>query len=63
MAFRMTPRLVFRGGYGLSYLGQSANGQAVGFSRQTPLVASLDNSLTPAMSLSDPFPASIYPGG
>ncbi|MEO7652491.1 MAG: TonB-dependent receptor [Bryobacteraceae bacterium] len=63
VAYRMTSRLVLRGGYGLSYLGQSANGQAVGFSRQTPLVASLDNNLTPAVSLSNPFPASIYPGG
>ena len=62
-AYRVTSKLVFRGGYGLSYLGQSANGQAVGFSRQTPLVASLDNGLTPAASLSDPFPASVYPAG
>ncbi|HWB98230.1 MAG TPA: TonB-dependent receptor [Bryobacteraceae bacterium] len=63
VAYRMTSKLVFRGGYGLSYLGQNANGQAVGFSRQTPLVSSIDNGLTPAVSLSDPFPASIYPGG
>jgi hypothetical protein len=63
IAYRMTSKLVFRGGYGLSYLGQNANGQAAGFSRQTPLIASLDNGLTPAVSLSDPFPASLYPGG
>ena len=63
VAWRLTSKLVFRGGYGLSYLGQNANGQAAGFSRQTPLVASLDNGLTPASSLSDPFPASVYPGG
>ncbi|HTM47689.1 MAG TPA: TonB-dependent receptor, partial [Bryobacteraceae bacterium] len=63
VAYRVAPRLVFRAGYGLSYLGQSANGPPVGFSRQTPLVASLDNGLTPAASLSDPFPAGVYPGG
>jgi hypothetical protein len=63
VAWRLTQKLVFRAGYGLSYLGQSANGAAVGFSRQTPLVASVDNALTPAVSLSDPFPAAIYPGG
>jgi hypothetical protein len=63
IAYRITSKLVLRGGYGLSYLGQSANGLAVGFSRQTALVASLDNGLTPAVSLSDPFPASIYPRG
>lgn len=54
---------VMRGGYGLSYLGQSSFGQPVGFSRTTPLVASTDGNLTPAASLSDPFPAAIYPGG
>jgi hypothetical protein len=63
VAYRLTSKLVFRGGYGLSYLGQNSNGAAVGFSRQTPLVASLDNGLTPAVSLSNPFPASIYTGG
>jgi hypothetical protein len=63
VAYRVTSKLVFRGGYGLSYLGQNSNGGAVGFSQQTPLVASLDNGLTPAVTLSDPFPASIYPSG
>ena len=63
VAYRVSPKLVLRGGYGLSYLGQSASGQPVGFSRQTPLVSSLDNGLTPAVSLSDPFPAAVYPGG
>src|SRR5712691_11650600 len=63
VAYRITSKLVFRGGYGLSYLGQNASGQAAGFSRRTPLVSSLDNGLTPAVSLSDPFPASIYPRG
>ena len=63
MAWRIAPKLVFRGGYGLSYLGQNSNGQAVGFSRQTPLVPSLDNGLTPAASLSNPFPAGVYPAG
>ena len=63
VAYRVTSKLVFRGGYGLSYLGQNSSGPTVGFSQQTPLVASLDNGLMPAVSLSDPFPASIYPGG
>lgn len=63
VAYRATSKLVFRGGYGLSYLGQSASGQQVGYSRSTPLVSSLDGNLTPAVSLSDPYPSSIYPGG
>jgi hypothetical protein len=63
LAYRVTSKLVFRGGYGLSYLGQNSNGPALGFSQQTSLVASLDNGLTPAVTLSNPFPASVYPGG
>ncbi|MGH9663700.1 MAG: TonB-dependent receptor, partial [Bryobacteraceae bacterium] len=63
LAFRLNPKMVLRGGYGLSYLGQSSSGQQVGFSRQTPLVASTDGGLTPAASLSNPFPSSIYPAG
>jgi hypothetical protein len=63
VAYRIASRLVFRGGYGLSYLGQSSNGQPLGFSQQTPLIATLDNGLTPAVSLSNPFPSTLYPGG
>jgi hypothetical protein len=52
-----------RGGYGLSYLGQNANGPNTGFSQPTTLIASTDGGLTPAVSLSDPFPASLFPTG
>ncbi|MCU1336804.1 MAG: Cna B-type protein [Bryobacterales bacterium] len=63
VAYRIAPKLIFRGGYSLGYLGQSANGPPTGFSRQTQLTASQDNGLTPAVSLSDPFPVSIFPNG
>jgi hypothetical protein len=63
VAWQFRRKWVMRGGYGLSYLGQSSFGQPLGFSRPTPLVASLDAGLTPVASLSDPFPSSIYPGG
>lgn len=62
-AWNVLPKWVIRGGYGLSMLGQSSWGPATGFSRQTPLVSSTDGNLTPAASLSDPFPSTIYPGG
>jgi hypothetical protein len=52
-----------RGGMGISYLGQSSNGQPIGYSRPTPLIASTDGGVTPAASLTDPFPASLYPNG
>lgn len=63
VAWSFLPRWVLRGGYGMSVLGQSAFGAQTGFSQPTPLVASTDGNLTPAATLSDPFPAAIYPGG
>jgi len=62
-AYRLTQKMVWRGGYALSYLGQEANGPQTGYSLPTPVVASLDGGLTPAVTLTDPFPASIYSGG
>ncbi len=62
-AWALTPKTVVRGGFGLSTLGQQVFGPSTGFSQQTPLVASTDGNLTPASSLSDPFPTSIYPNG
>ena len=63
VAYQVTQKLVFRGGYGLSYLGQSANGQTYGYARTTPLVSSTDSNLTPAVTLSNPYPASLFAGG
>lgn len=62
-AWRFRPKWVMRGGYGLTYLAESSFGQPTGFSQPTPLISSIDNGLTPAMSLSDPFPTSLYPNG
>lgn len=62
-AFRATDKMVWRGGYALSYLGQDANGPQTGYSLSTPVVASLDGGLTPTVTLTDPFPASIYANG
>jgi len=63
VAYKALPKMVLRGGYAISYLGQNYSGAAYGYSRPTPLVASLDGGLTPAATLSDPFPTSIYPSG
>ena len=62
-AWSLMPKWVLRGGYGLSVMGQSSFGQNTGFSQPTHLVASTDGNLTPASTLSDPFPSSIYPNG
>ncbi|MBM3757276.1 MAG: hypothetical protein FJW38_25240 [Acidobacteria bacterium] len=63
IAWQIAPKWVLRGGYGMYFLGQNATGPNTGFSRQTPLIASTDGGLTPAVNLSDPFPASLYPTG
>ncbi|MCX6624727.1 MAG: TonB-dependent receptor, partial [Acidobacteria bacterium] len=58
VAYRATSKMVVRGGWAISYLGQSSVGQSYGYSRSTSLTPSLDNGLTPAVTLSDPFPSS-----
>ncbi len=62
-AYRFSDKLVFRGGYALSYLGQNSNGPQTGYSQSTSLVSSLDGNQKPAVTLSDPYPASIFPTG
>ena len=62
IAWQAWPKMVLRAGYGLSYLGQSANGSDAGFSRRTTLIATTDN-VTPAVTLSDPYPATLFPTG
>lgn len=63
VAWQFRPLWVMRGGYGLYYLGQNGIGPDTGFSQPTNLVASTDNNLTPAVSLSDPFPRTLFPSG
>jgi hypothetical protein len=63
VAWQFKEGWVMRGGYGLTMMGQNASGPATGFSQTTSLVASTDNNLTPAVTLSDPFPARLFPTG
>ena len=63
IAWQFRPGWVLRGGYGLSYLGADANGPATGFSQPTSLIASTDGNITPAITLSDPFPTRLFPNG
>jgi hypothetical protein len=59
IAWQLTPRVVFRSGYGIFLAGTSDFGGGVaaspGFSANTPLVSSLDG-VTPMHRLSNPFP-------
>jgi len=61
-AFRITNKMVLRGGYGINYgfLGQR-RGDVVqdGFSQNTALVPTLDNGLTWKETLSNPFQSGV----
>src|SRR5262249_11467225 len=56
VAYQFRPKGGVRAGYELPYLGRAEKGPDTGFSGATPLIASPDNGLPPAVSLSDPFP-------
>lgn len=58
-AYQVDELTVVRGGYGLAYLPTFDHGYNNGFSISTSVVASLDAGLTPAASLSNPFPSGI----
>jgi hypothetical protein len=59
-AYRVSSRIVWRGGYGLFIApNNNSNFQTNGFSLQTQMVTSLDNNLTPFNTLSNPFPSGV----
>lgn len=60
-AYRVTNKLVARGGWGRYYLNPSNNYiQSTGFSTSTPLVTSLDSGRTPIPNLiNNPFPSGL----
>lgn len=59
IAWQLTPRVVFRSGYGIFFAGTSDFGGGTaaspGFSSTTPMVSSLDG-VTPVHRLANPFP-------
>ena len=61
LAYRLTEKLVLRGGWGRYYLNPSNSYiQSVGFSTSTPLVTSLDGGRTPITNLiNNPFPSGL----
>ncbi len=55
-----TSRLVLRGGYGIFFSPQYfGGGSTPGFSQTTNVTASVDGGITPASTLSNPFPAGL----
>lgn len=64
VAYQLDEKTVLRGGYGLSYLPAFDPGTRLGFSVSTDYVASIDGNLTPANTLSNPYPNGlIRPSG
>jgi hypothetical protein len=61
-AYKLMPKLVLRGGYGVFYPpSYRGTGPAPGFSSDTPYVASNDGGLTPANTLSTAFSGGLVP--
>ena len=65
VAYKFSSKMVFRGGYGMSYLPTANFPATTGFSITTPVVASTDGNLTPTQLsngqglLSNPFPSGV----
>ena len=61
-AYAWNPKTTIRGGYGIFWAPNRYTSDATiapGYTQYTPYVASNDNNLTPANSLSNPFPGGI----
>jgi len=59
-AYRVTDKIVWRGGYGIFMAPNNNSGyQTNGFSLQTQMITSLDNNVTSYNKLSNPFPSGI----
>jgi trimeric autotransporter adhesin len=58
VAYQFTPRLVLRGGFGITYFDTLESPLGQGFSNSTSYVATTDNT-HPANSLSSPWPSGI----
>ena len=62
LAYKITDKTVFRGGYGIFFLPKTvqANGDgAIEAVRTTTMVASLDGGITPYTNISNPFPQGL----
>jgi hypothetical protein len=59
VAYQINDKTVFRGGYGVSYLPAFDPGTSLGYAVSTNFVSSTDGGLTPANTLSNPYPVGI----
>jgi hypothetical protein len=59
VAYAANTKTVIRAGFGMYDLGVYAVGSSDGFGSTTPFVASADGNITPASTLSNPFPGGL----
>jgi len=60
LAYRISSRIVWRGGYGIFIAPNNQGGiQNNGFSLSTSMITSLNNNVTPYDTLSNPFPSGV----
>ncbi len=59
-AYALNEKTAIRGGYGIFWAPLSFSFQStLGYSQATPIIGSLDNNLTPATQLSNPYPTGL----
>ena len=65
LSYQVRPNLVFRAGYGIFFTpNYYGNGPSTGYSQSTPWVGSIDNGLTPYLTVSNAFPnGEVVPQG
>jgi hypothetical protein len=65
LSYQIRPDLVFRAGYGIFFTpNYYGNGPSTGYSQSTPWVGSIDNGLTPYLTVSNAFPnGEVVPQG
>ncbi len=64
LAYSLSPKTVFRGGYGIFFLPRNIQGNGAGAVeavRTTSMVTSLDGNVTPFNTIDNPFPQGILP--
>jgi hypothetical protein len=64
LAYKIRERIVLRTGYGMFYVPRNIQGNGLGAItafRDTPMVTSLDNNITPLNRISNPYPQGVLP--
>jgi len=62
LAYKLTDKLVFRGGFGIFFVPSLGDENPIGYSTNTPWVSTASgNGITPGNPISNPFPSGFIP--